>query len=55
VNKDGLVVAENSLFNECKSETGMCGASKEVQLSRNTTPDDSEQQLRQDLEIFLIC
>jgi hypothetical protein len=56
--KECLVVAGNSLCNEFKNKTEICNAIKEVQLSQSTVTrrveymsDDSEQQMRQDLEI----
>jgi hypothetical protein len=59
--KECLVVAGDSLFNEFKNKTEICNAIKGVQLSRSTVTrrvecmsDDTEQQIRQDLEICLI-
>jgi hypothetical protein len=56
--KECLVVAGNSLLNEFKNKTEMCNTNKEVQLSRSTVTrrlecmsDNTEQQMRQDLEI----
>jgi hypothetical protein len=56
--KECLVVAGDSIFNEFKNKTEICNAIKEVQLSRSTVTrrvecmsDDTEQQMRQDLEI----
>jgi hypothetical protein len=57
--KECLVVAGDSLFNEFKNKTKVCNPIMEFQLSQSTITrsveymsDDTEQQLRQDLEIY---
>jgi hypothetical protein len=59
--KECLVVAGDSLFNDFKNKTKICNAIKEVQLSRRTVTrrvecmsNDTEQQMRQDLEIYVL-